>query len=258
MSWSSRIGLFVILLAVAHAMLGCAAPSVLRDPNVLRVGVTADSPPIVYRQGGKVVGFEAEFARLLADELGKKVRFVEVGWRQQVPALLDGRTDIIMSGMSYSADRAERVAFATPYVASGQQALTREAMRLRFNSIHTITTTDRRIGVVRGTTGAGYARSNLARARVKSYSTLRTAVRGLLDGDVDAVIYDGPTLQWTARQYPGRGLYLSPAVLTEERYAWAVRPDDTALRARLSELVARWQEDGTIDRVLREAIESVP
>src|SRR5688572_3352430 len=91
----------------------------------LRVGVTANFPPMIYKEGGKLVGVEADFARALGEELGRPVSLVELNWEDQIPALVEGRTDIVMSSMSITRPRQLRVAFTRPYLAMGQGVLVR-------------------------------------------------------------------------------------------------------------------------------------
>src|SRR5262245_39798064 len=79
-----------------------SAPS---EVTPLRVGITADFPPMVYKEAGKVTGVEVDFANALGAELNRPVKFVEVDWADQITALAEGRTDIIMSGMSITPAR---------------------------------------------------------------------------------------------------------------------------------------------------------
>src|SRR5262249_21310708 len=52
-------------------------------PKALGGGVTGFSPPMIYREGGKIVGVEADFAAALGRELARPVKFVEVKWDEQ-------------------------------------------------------------------------------------------------------------------------------------------------------------------------------
>jgi len=84
------------------------------DENILRVGVSPNAPPLIYKQGEKIVGLEAEFAKEFAQYLGKSVRFIEVEWVDLIPALLENQIDIIMSGMSITKMRQVRISFSEP------------------------------------------------------------------------------------------------------------------------------------------------
>jgi len=71
------------------------------DQNTLKVGVSTNYPPIIYKENGKPAGLETDFAIGLADFMGRKLQFIQVKWEDQIPALLSGKTDIIMSGYDY-------------------------------------------------------------------------------------------------------------------------------------------------------------
>jgi ABC-type amino acid transport substrate-binding protein len=75
------------------------------DPAPLKVGITPKFPPVIFRENSRIAGVEADFARAMGEALGRPVQFVEVGWEDQIPALMEGRTDIIMSGMSVTRAR---------------------------------------------------------------------------------------------------------------------------------------------------------
>ena len=112
-----RFWIWLCFLITLSLMTACGTASSKRtadakpDENILRVGVSPNSPPLIYKQGEKIAGLEAEFAHEFAKYLGKSVRFIEVEWVDQIPALLDSRTDIIMSGMSVTKMRQIRIAF---------------------------------------------------------------------------------------------------------------------------------------------------
>lgn len=95
------------------------------EEDVLRIGITPNTPPIIYKDKNDIVGVEADLARKLAAELGKSPKFISLKWEDQIPALLDGRTDIIMSGMTITELRSMRINFSQPYLKIGQMALIR-------------------------------------------------------------------------------------------------------------------------------------
>ena len=128
-----RMWVQLVCVVSLCVVMGCAATgneTITAQPDipkadVLLVGVTPDAPPLIYTQGDRVVGLEAELARALAKTMGKSVRFVKLEWSDLIPALLENRIDIIMSGMSMTEMRLVRIAFSTPYLRAGQMALVR-------------------------------------------------------------------------------------------------------------------------------------
>ena len=102
----SRWFVLLFISTTLSLLTGCAPAgqnttqpsSINPDQNVLRVGVSANSPPLIFKQRNKLVGLEADLAMELATFLGKSLRFVELKWDDLIPALLENRIDIVMSG----------------------------------------------------------------------------------------------------------------------------------------------------------------
>jgi polar amino acid transport system substrate-binding protein len=234
--------------------LGCApvAPGGGQSPSPgapLRVGVSSNSPPFVLRQGDRLTGLEIDFALALARALGRPLRLVDLEWREQVPALLDGRTDIIMSGMSVTRARAVRIAFSDPYLNSGQLALFRRADARRYRSRADVLATGDRVGVIEGTTGEKFVRENLSGAAIAVYPTVGDAVTELLQRRIDLVVHDAPILLWSMSANEG-DLDFVRTPLNEEQLAWGLRQNDENLRTAVDGVLARWRADGTLDQNL--------
>jgi len=77
--------LFLIVLAAVLA--GCKTTRVDPDPSILRVGLSPRSQPMVFKQGGQVVGIEADFAHKLGKALNREVIFIETKWEKLIDSL---------------------------------------------------------------------------------------------------------------------------------------------------------------------------
>ncbi len=150
---------FLLILVILFAG-GCVQNStilitgdeVYPEKETLRVGISTNAPPLVYKAGGKLRGLEVDFARQLGKYLGRKVQFVELKWKKQIPALEKGRIDIIMSGMTITPKRQYRIAFAKPYMRSGQILLVRSNQSRKYSSgIYSIMGSRPEIGVIENT-----------------------------------------------------------------------------------------------------------
>ena len=53
----------------------------------LKVGVSADYPPMVYQQNGRIVGIEADIAKALGGVLGQELSLVNMPFEKLIPAL---------------------------------------------------------------------------------------------------------------------------------------------------------------------------
>ncbi|MFO7687813.1 MAG: ABC transporter substrate-binding protein [Desulfobacterales bacterium] len=250
---------FAILLA------GCAqttpSPSKpdVADTATLRVGVTTTSPPFVFEQAGAIIGLDADMAREFARYIGKTLRFVDLAWEDQIPALLENRIDIIMSGMSITDMRRMSIAFSQPYYRSGLMAMVRKGDANRFPlsffglvgqapSMH--------FGVVRGTTGEAFVNRNFASARrITAYQSSREAMNALLTlvlvNRTDVFIQDGPILLMLLAENQSMDLTVLPSPLTEEYLAWGMRKADVTLKESADRFLESISMSGQLEYFVR-------
>jgi polar amino acid transport system substrate-binding protein len=241
------------LLAVV-ATVGCSTGSVTpgtrHDEPVLRVGVSPDAPPIAFYRDGRIVGIEPDLGQALVDHFRRPLVLVSMDWESLIPALLDGRIDAIMSGMTITPARQVRVAFADPYMRSGLVAATRRGDLPRFKTRDDIVRASANVGVRSGSTAESWARSNLTFANIAPYPSIRDAARELSQGRLDLIVSDIPQVAWAVSEYSGN-LQVVRLRLTQEDIAWAFRPQDTRLRDAANGALAGWRQDGRLHAILQ-------
>lgn len=252
------IALFIMMFAVM-VFAGCT-PSVHNPAQqqtgtsgkpLLRVGVSTNSPPLVYKQGNTLLGLEVDFARQLAAYLGREAVFVEMSWDNQLSALESGKTDIIMSGMTITPKREYRVAFAKPYLRSGQMLLFRATERRRFSDgLYSLMGETPAIGVIEGTTGDFFITKTINRPNLTRFSTSARAVKALADGDIDVFVHDTPIICHYAATYEGAQLTPLLQMITEEYLAWAVNRSNPALLERVNAFVDESRQNNTLQATI--------
>jgi putative lysine transport system substrate-binding protein len=99
----------VVGLEAAYAPFNWATP----DQNDFTVELDGQS-------GMYVDGFDVVMAREIADELGLDLVVKAIEWDGLIPALLSGEIDLIIAGMSPTAERAQTVNFTDEYYRSEQ------------------------------------------------------------------------------------------------------------------------------------------
>ncbi|MGC3961622.1 MAG: ABC transporter substrate-binding protein [Verrucomicrobiota bacterium] len=216
----------------------------------LRVGVTVSFAPMVYKEGGKVVGAEVDFATALGQELGRPVKLVEVAWVDQIQSLVDGKIDIIMSSMSVTPARALRVSFTESYLTVGQVALVRREDANKYIMGFPIMPNGT-IGVLKATTGDFLAQQEFGRCKRKDFKVPQDAAKALVKKKIDLFISDSPVVSWQASMNEAQGLVVVPIFLTEERLAWAVRKSDAALLASVNQALGKLQADGRAAAIIK-------
>ena len=224
-------------------------PEMAAAKGVLRVGVTPNIPPLVYRQDGKFVGLEAEFARGLAKHLEYRLEFVEVKWDDQIDYLVEGRTDIIMSGMSVTDMRRIRVAFCSPYAKTGQMALIRRKDIQRFKAGYYSLVEIPSIGAIRDTTGDVFIRSRFPDTHKVFFDTLDDGVRAVIRDKIDILFYDAPSVVLAAAKFESHLAFI-PKIYQTEYLAWGVRKDNTELLTEANAYIAELKKNGRLQEMV--------
>jgi ABC-type amino acid transport substrate-binding protein len=246
---------FVALAVIVSAVTGCSSPSRPSRPPAasagpaLRIGITPTSPPFVFHQGDQLLGLDVDFALALGQALGRRLEFVEVAWTDQMRTLLDGQSDIIMSGMSITPARATKIAFSTPYLRSHLLPMVRREDLRKYKSAAAVLDCHAPIGVIAGTTGERLVRERCPSGMLMPYEDVQAAVNELRQYRIDAVIHDGPILGWYAASDEAN-LALVIESLGADDLGWGMRRTDDALRSAVNGALARWQADGTRERIL--------
>lgn len=250
------VGVLAVFLA------GCASsrpapppppPQAPQNPE-LRVGVTLDSPPFAMQQGMQMVGIEIDFAMRLASDLRRPLRVMALTWAELIPALLDDRIDMIMSGMTITRLRSMRVTFSEPYMDSGLSVLIRTDLAEQYRTPADALGGSLRIGVTRGTTAETYVNENYRTGQIFPYLSNSDAVADLVPGRIDAYVTDAPIVAWFASAHEGRLAPLIRPLLTQEQLGWGLRPQDDDLRAAANASLATWRAEGFVERTIQKWI----
>ncbi len=247
----------VLLMLCIFLAASCTGPGQAVNPsakkaNVLRVGVTPDYPPLVFKQGGEIVGLEVDFAHLLAGELGMPLRLVELEWNALIPSLLAGDIDVIMSGMSITQGRKVRIAFSDPYYEVSQIALIRQTDTATLGTNEKLIAGMTRIGVIRETTGDVFVQRQCPNTKRVVYSQPQDAVwdLGPQRKRIDAFIYDEPAIRWFNSANEA-DLETINQPLTREYLAWGLRRNDEHLLNDVNRCLEQWKQDGQTERIIR-------
>jgi ABC-type amino acid transport substrate-binding protein len=236
-----RSVLFFLLCALSAASLAAGS---------LKVGISPDYPPMIYKQDGRVVGIEADNAKAVGGITGQQMTFVEMPFANLIPALKSGEIDVIMSAISVTPERSEQVTFTDPYMEMGQMAIMTTEKVAQFSQPWSIFRPGVRIGVEPGTTGAQFAASDLKEADVKFFKDSAAAFAALRGNTIDLYIHDAPTSWQLATSTENGDLISMYKPLTHEQLAWAVRKDDKQLADSLNSALRTMKGNGSLRYIL--------
>jgi ABC-type amino acid transport substrate-binding protein len=240
-------GYHAVALSVILA-LGSGCAGTRQAP--LRVGITPDYPPLVFKYNGRIAGAEVDFGRALGAQLNRPVEFVTLRWEQLIPALQNGNIDIIMSGMSITRARQLQIAFSEPYLTNQLRAIFSRSNANRFKSPADLQNEGVKIGVIPGTTADLFVKTNCPQAdRIELSSRQDVAYYLLQNPTIEVYVDDTFALAQILSQNEADLTFMRQP-LAENYVAWGIRADDTQFREQVNAVLAHWKADGTLHQIL--------
>jgi polar amino acid transport system substrate-binding protein len=224
----------------------------IKASGELRIGCEAAYVPFTYRQDGKIVGYDVELAEAFCKSLGVKPNFIDTAWAGVIPSLYAKKFDVIMSSLSYTKERLERVAFTIPYAEASQALLVRAADADKIKTASDLN--GRTLAVKLGSPGQILQEKmnvTLKAAGGAGFKELRTfddhpsAYVALAQNRVDGVLNTLPTLAMVLRDAPGK--YALVKNMGADNWAGiAARKEDGEIIAFLNGELKRMKADGSL------------
>jgi polar amino acid transport system substrate-binding protein len=149
---------------------------------------------------GEIVGFDVDLAKMMADELGVTLEIVQTSWDGIIPALINGKFDVIISGMSITTERNKAINFSRPYFLSGKCILINIGYAGRISSYYDL---DRQDIVVTATFYDDMVLDRyIPNAKIFRYDTDEEAVLEVIEGRAHAYVADKARVTIFAKENP--------------------------------------------------------
>lgn len=241
--------------ALAAAWAGAAAAEALdeiRKRGEMIVGMEVAYQPYEYFVDGKIVGFDCDIAQKVVDKLGVKVSFVDTAWNGIIPALYARKFDIIMSGMTITKERVERVLFTMPYSEAGSVVMKR-ANDASIRSAEDLSgkIVGSQLGSANDVVAKAYEATLKAAGKpgyrdYKLYEHFPEAYLDLNNRRIDAVIVSRAVLSVMMKSAPGRYALVEGVQLVKAYSGFAIRKEDPALHRFVNGVMAEMKADGSL------------
>lgn len=249
-----------MLLAVILAVVTFSSGSVfaadalaeIQKRGVLRIGMEPGYMPFeLTNKKGEIIGFDVDMAKRMAKAMDVKLELVSTAWDGIIPALLTGKFDVIMSGMTLTQQRNITVNFATPYILIGQSILLKKELADTVKSYKDLNDAKYTVASKLGTTGEQATKRMIGNAKYISYETEQEGVMELVNGKIDAFIYDLPFNSIAVGQKGvGKIVHLDEP-FTKEPLAWAIKRGDVDFLNWLNNFMAQVKYDGVYDKIYK-------
>jgi cyclohexadienyl dehydratase len=246
-------------LVTAAAAIRRGAPAGALDrvgsTRLLRVATTGDYAPFSLERDGRLTGADVELGHSLAAHLGASPRFVRTSWPQLLDDLRDGRFDVAISGIGYTAERAALGLYSGAYQAGGKTLIARCGERERFDTPEELDQPGVRIIVNPGGTNERYVRQHVRRAEVIVHPDNREVFAEIAAGRADVMVTDDVEAELQARRWPGQLCRTYAGTLTQGDKR-ILMTADPALQAKVDSWLQALLAAGEPQRMLERAMQS--
>jgi len=194
--------------------------------GVLKVGMSTFVPWAMKDKTGKLIGFEIDVATKLAEDMGVEVEFVPTKWAGIIPALLTGKFDVIIGGMSIRPDRNLKVNFSIPYDYAGQSLAANKKLAAGFNRLEDFNRSDVIIAARLGSTAADAANKFMPKAQKKFFDDEAQVIQEVVNARAHAAVASAPLPAFQTIKYPDQLFLPIQGTFTREPIGFAVRKGD--------------------------------
>ena len=111
-------------IAKEEGATGYVSPEGTEYPNgTLVMATNAAFDPYEYIENGEIVGIDAEFAKALCDKLGYDLEIEDMEFDSIIAAVVSGKADFGMAGMTVTPEREEQIDFTDTYCTAAQNVI---------------------------------------------------------------------------------------------------------------------------------------
>jgi polar amino acid transport system substrate-binding protein len=222
-------------------------PSTNNSPTLI-VGITYNIPRFAQMDDtGEIQGFEADIARAIAEDMGVKLIFKQVTRDNAISALLGGQIDLLMGQVILSRNPGAPIDFSDPIFMNKEVALVKNDTKA--NDVSDLSGAT--IGVVAKGRSEDAVKEWISEKHIqatpKAYPLLDSALKGLLNNEVSAIVGD----RWELDQLAGHGAVTGVKLLNGavriEPYAIAMPRYDDNLRIIVNRTLQRLKSGKRLD-----------
>ncbi|MDC0434424.1 transporter substrate-binding domain-containing protein [bacterium] len=173
----------------------------IKKRGAIKIGLSVFVPWSMRDKNGELIGFELDVGNKLAEDMGVEAEFIPTAWDGIIPALVAGKFDVIISGMTTTPERNLTINFTDPYAYSGLTILANTKMTDGM-AIEDFNSSDITFAARRGATPAALIAEMFPEAELLLFDEDGAATQEVLNEKAHATMAAEPVPSSEARRYP--------------------------------------------------------
>ena len=214
----------------------------VKKKGILVAGVKDSLPPFGYvdEAARRIVGYDVDFVKAIADKLGVKLEIKAVTSASRMPQLTGGNIDIIAATMTKTPERSAQVDFSYAYFFTGQKFLVKKGTVKSLADLE-----GKKIGTAKGSTSEQNVAKALPSATILSFDDYPQAFLALQQGKVFAVTTDESLLAGIRAKAPNKERFEIPDIrISDEPYGLGMRKGDKTFVDFVNNLLLEMEQNG--------------
>ena len=251
----------------------------ISNAKTIRIGTEGAYPPWNnLNAAGELEGAEIDFGNEACKRMGVDCEWVTQDWDGIIPALLNGKYDIIIAGMSITEERKEKVNFTNGYMTDGARFAVLKGSGLENLEVAGMdkvnlnnaggkeqaaigqlvaAMNNKTVCVQSATIHQNFLEKHMAGAvDVKLYSDVDSTNLDLIAGRCDAILADvGSTIDYMSTDVGANVAFTGPTFsggVFGDGVGGAVRKEDTDILDMWNKVIAEMLADGSLSDITKE------
>jgi len=198
----------------------------IKEAGVLRVGMSPFVPWAMRDKHGDLIGFEIDVARKLAEDMGVEVEYIPTAWDGIIPALLAGKFDVSIGGMTVTPARNLTVNFTDADANSSLGDMDNKELAEGLSWPDDFDSSDVTFACRRGATPCSYIQTNFPKATLRQFDDQGQVLQEVLNGNAHALMGSQPLPAFTIYENPEVAFSPTDAKIDPGNEGFALRKGD--------------------------------
>lgn len=203
-----------------------SAIETIKKRGVIRVGMSTFVPWAMRDKNGDLIGFEIDVATKLAKDMEVDIEFVPTAWDGIIPALLAGKFDVIIGGMSITPARNLTVNFTAPYANSSLGVMANKKLAEGLEWPDGYNSSEVTFTCRRGATPCNYIRERFPKATLRQFDDDGQVEQEVLNGNAHVMLTSQPKPAFAVYENPEVAFAPTVEKIQPNSEAFAVRKGD--------------------------------
>jgi polar amino acid transport system substrate-binding protein len=187
-------------------------------------------------------------AKKIADELGVKLKIVNIRFPSLISELNNDKVDLVLSGLSKTKKREKAVDFSDSYYSVKNVLLVKKGDQDKYDTLKALA--GKQIGAQQSTTQEELVKKKMPDANLVSESLVTSLATELANGKLDGVVLENAT----TNNYAVAKVQLTDAK-DVEAYSVAAKKEDKKLIKAVNKVIKQVKDSGQDGQMLKEAQE---